>query len=104
MRLQKFCPKCGKTTENLYDNLCKDCFLQKINLKDLPEKITVRQCKICGKFFGNERGELSLENAINQILSRVLRENVIQSATSRIIKNKVYRGRIVESGGLKKTM
>lgn len=102
MRRTKFCPKCGRQTDKFYDSLCKDCFLQKIKLLDLPEKITIRHCKICGKFFGTDKSELILELAINDALSKLLTQKNIQSASYRIEGNKIYSEVVVESDGLRK--
>ncbi len=104
MRRAKFCPKCGRSTEKFYDNLCKDCFLQKIEIPDLPEKIVIRQCKICGKFYGDERGEMVLESAVDKVLKKLLKEKEIQSATYRIDKNKIHSEITLEVGGLSKAI
>ncbi len=104
MQRSKFCPKCGKETEKFYDNLCKDCFLQKIEIPDLPEKIVIRQCKICGKFYGDERGEPVLESAVDKVLKKSLNEKEIQSATYRIDKNKIYSEITLEVSGLRKSI
>src|SRR3972149_5172955 len=102
MKRTKFCPKCGRETEKFYDNLCKDCFLQKIKLIGLPEKIVVKHCKICGKFFSNGERRTSLERAVDDALSKVMRLNDIESATSRIDRNKIFSNVIVLSEGLRK--
>lgn len=50
--MRKFCPKCGKPTEEFYDNLCLDCFLQKLNIEEnLPKEIEINQCPLCREFF-----------------------------------------------------
>ena len=99
----KFCPKCGKQTENFYDNLCKDCFLEKMKLIDLPEKIVIIHCRNCGRFYGRDKGELSLEDAVNYNLSKILKQNELQFATYRIDGGKVYSEVTLESAGLRKT-
>ena len=104
MRRTKFCPQCGNETDKFYDNLCKNCFLRKIKLEDLPEKIKIIHCRLCGKFFGSEKGEIDFEEAVNYSLSKVLRQREIESATFRIDKDKVYSEIIIESGGLRKNI
>ncbi|MGC8812257.1 MAG: NMD3-related protein [Candidatus Aenigmatarchaeota archaeon] len=87
---RRFCPKCGKETEKFYDDLCKNCFLEKISFLDkIPEKIIIKKCKSCGKFFYDEKGFDSLENAVGDMLAKILEENEIQSINYRIYDNKV---------------
>ena len=51
----KFCPKCGRQTDELFDSLCVDCFKQEIKLIE-PTGISVSICRTCGCYFkGNER-------------------------------------------------
>lgn len=88
--VKKFCPKCGKETEKFYENLCKDCFLEKISFIDkIPDKIVIGKCKFCEKFFIDKKGFDSLENAVGEMLARILEENKIQSINYRIHDNKV---------------
>ncbi len=104
MRQEKFCPKCGKPTEKFYDNLCSDCFLKKIKMVELPEKIVVRHCRSCGKFYGSERGELSTEGAVHYSLSKILKQNKIEDATYRIEGNVIRSEITLKSEGLKKNV
>ncbi|MCS7105924.1 MAG: 60S ribosomal export protein NMD3 [Candidatus Aenigmarchaeota archaeon] len=86
----KFCPKCGEETEKFYENLCKDCFLEKISFLDkIPEEIVIRKCKSCEKFFYDEKSFKNLEEAVGEMLARILEENKIQSINYRIFENKV---------------
>jgi nonsense-mediated mRNA decay protein 3 len=60
----KFCPQCGKTTDELFESVCKDCFTAGIVLID-PEQmgVTLSVCKNCGCYFrGKER--TSIEDAV----------------------------------------
>ena len=51
---RKFCPKCGKETEEFFENLCGKCFLETLDIdKKLEEKLQVKMCRECGKFFLN---------------------------------------------------
>ncbi|MFP4634072.1 MAG: NMD3-related protein [Candidatus Aenigmatarchaeota archaeon] len=45
---EKFCPKCGKETEEMYEGLCEECFREGFEWK-FPEKIEITACKFCGK-------------------------------------------------------
>lgn len=88
--VKRFCPKCGKETEKFYGSLCRDCFLEKISfLEKIPEKIIIRKCKSCEKFFYDEKAFENLEEAVGEMLARILEENKIQSINYRIYNNKV---------------
>jgi len=45
----KFCPKCGKDTEELFNSLCSECFLKDEKPAELPLEIFFESCKNCGK-------------------------------------------------------
>ncbi|MFB6216842.1 MAG: NMD3-related protein, partial [Candidatus Aenigmatarchaeota archaeon] len=50
MELSKFCPRCGKETENLYGEgkkLCPDCYPDKNDLLDIPDKVEIEVCPVC---------------------------------------------------------
>lgn len=88
---KKFCPKCGKITERLYDNVCRNCFLEKISaIEKLPDKISVKICKSCGKFFVDEKAADSLYKALDVALKNILKQPEIASASYRISGNKLH--------------
>ncbi len=45
--MRRFCPKCGKTTEELKDGLCKSCYMQKDDSagKDIPSSVKLYLCE-----------------------------------------------------------
>jgi len=43
----RFCPKCGKETTKLVDNVCADCYF-KNNGVQAPKKAAIIVCKVCG--------------------------------------------------------
>lgn len=57
--LQRFCPECGKDTNEVIDGLCPDCFPRKIRHDFFPKKIVVEKCAACSKlrFKGKVRAE-----------------------------------------------
>lgn len=82
---KKFCPKCGKTTENFFDKLCEECFLKNISFSgELPDKIVVRICKSCCKIFVVKKTASTVEKAVEMILSKFLEKSEVQSASYRI--------------------
>jgi nonsense-mediated mRNA decay protein 3 len=101
---KKFCPKCGKTVEKIYDNLCKDCFLLRVSFAGkLPDKIIVRRCKSCEKIFVGKKTANTVENAIDLILSDLLKQPEIHAATYRVVGSKVYINLTLKVNDLQKT-
>ena len=69
----KFCPKCGKQTDEFFESMCKDCFKQGITLL-VPERlVSVSVCPHCGGFFkGEER--TSIEPAVETAVRKAIRK------------------------------
>jgi len=93
-RRGKFCPRCGKQTENFYNNLCKKCFLEKSSfVGKLPNKLVLRQCKNCGKIYMNEDFAETIEGALDILLRELLQDKQMQllhSASYRIEGRRVH--------------
>lgn len=88
---RKFCPKCGKETEDLYEGLCKDCSISKFSIStQLPDKILIKECKICGKFFTGKSTATSADNAVELFLEGILKQKEIDSVTYRVSGGKVF--------------
>ncbi|MFB6175371.1 MAG: NMD3-related protein [Candidatus Nanohalobium sp.] len=52
MELSKFCPQCGKETDELYGDkkqLCADCYPDKHDLLEIPDKVEIDVCSVCGR-------------------------------------------------------
>ena len=52
MQLSKFCPRCGEETKALYGDskkLCADCYTDKHDLLDVPDKTEIDVCTVCGR-------------------------------------------------------
>ena len=103
---KKFCPKCGKQTEDLYDCVCGECMLEKLSrVAELPAMIKIRKCKLCGKYFADDirKGFNSIENALDSKLSELLQQPDVKHATYRIAGNKLHVTLTLEQDGLEKT-
>ncbi len=99
---RKFCPKCGKDANKLYDGLCSECFLTKFNFAEkLPDKLSVRNCKECGKFFNEEKSFKTLEDGIEAHLKH-LKNKEIESISYRVANNKLIVTLHSKINGLKK--
>ncbi len=52
MNLTKFCPRCGREVEELYGDkkkLCARCYPEKHALLDIPDKVEIVVCPVCGR-------------------------------------------------------
>ena len=71
-RLMKelICPKCGNTTHNLYENVCKNCFFKQFKLAELDPVISTQICARCGSKY--ERGQWTdTKHDTNTVLEKV---------------------------------
>jgi len=87
---KKFCPKCGREIEKIYNNLCKDCFLSKISLiEEIPDKIVIGRCKNCDRIYVGEKNFDSVKDAVDSVLSKI-KQKEIKNIDYRIEDNKIY--------------
>jgi len=49
MKSENFCPLCGTEKGRFIKGLCKECFLKKHNVVEIPKTISFEQCKTCEK-------------------------------------------------------
>lgn len=52
MNLEKICPSCGRSGVEFIGSFCKDCYLNKNKLIEVPRVVEVVQCRQCGKIIG----------------------------------------------------
>jgi nonsense-mediated mRNA decay protein 3 len=90
MRKGKFCPKCGRTVDVLYEGLCKDCFKELMSPSEIPEKLTVGTCKMCGYIYLGEKKFDTVEQAVESFLQEILEQKEIKSATYRIANGNLF--------------
>jgi len=86
---KKFCPKCGREVEKLYESLCEKCFLGKTKL-EIPEKIVVKECRNCGKIYFEKDSAESIEGMVDKTLSKILEKPDVESASYRIEGDKIH--------------
>ncbi len=71
----KFCIICGKRTSELFDNMCKECYIKSHVLVELPKATEVKMCPFCFSYFYKGkwiRPEGSLEEVLKEAIARVL--------------------------------
>ena len=70
-----FCPECGATDVEMIDGICKNCFLKKFQLLEIPENISVTICKHCNAKLeeGKWKDEYIPED---EIIYRALERNI----------------------------
>jgi len=101
---KKFCPKCGKESERLYGNLCKECFLKEISFIHLiPKRFLIKKCKSCERYFFENKRTESLEEMVESILSKLLSKKEIRDVSYRIQNNKLYVSLHIKINDLEKT-
>ena len=94
----KFCPQCGKITDDLIDSLCRECFMRAIRLIE-PEamKVSVSMCRNCGAYFRGGETRISIEDAVVHKVTREIRRRYRDRLEScvvevnRIVKDSVRR-------------
>ncbi len=77
-RWSKFCPKCGKKTDELFDSLCRACFTKGIKLIDaekLAIPIRVNVCEICGGYFKG-KGAGKERTSIGEVVTDAIRKEI----------------------------
>lgn len=88
---KKFCPRCGKIVEKLYENLCENCISKKIFLiNKIPKIIKVKKCRVCAKYYLLKKGFESEESAIDEFLSDIFKNSKASSINFRIENDKLH--------------
>jgi len=103
---KKFCPKCGREVERLYNGLCKDCFLQTLDVKELPSKIKVGQCRYCGKYFvgKSKEGFVRLGDALEKYFKEIRKQPNVKGVSYKIKNNMIELNIIMSALGLRKVV
>jgi NMD protein affecting ribosome stability and mRNA decay len=62
------CPRCGKDVDRFYNNLCLDCYIERLEI----QKIRIRKCRGCGKYFVSNKSFENREEAIELYIRKFL--------------------------------
>ncbi|MDY6931681.1 MAG: NMD3-related protein [Halobacteriota archaeon] len=68
-----FCPVCGKDVEELYDGLCKDCFIDGVRLIEFPNVVHAVTCPTCDSVY---RKGTWIEKDINELIFSLVEESI----------------------------
>ncbi len=71
--LRKFCPRCAKETDELFEGLCRDCYLETKKFVEVPQNISVLVCR-CGR--SNEKKKWVQNVSVEEMIERVVMSNV----------------------------
>jgi nonsense-mediated mRNA decay protein 3 len=80
--MNRFCPVCGKATDELVDNFCKDCFLKERDPVTLPERMETRICRGCLKHQRQGRWTY-LSGDFEEVIERAASREVMKSLKTR---------------------
>lgn len=70
---KKFCPKCGKRTDEFFKRLCIDCYLQSLKINNkIAKEIEISQCPICEDFLVKDKNS-NLEESLNYSLKSLFK-------------------------------
>jgi len=81
VELSKFCPRCGKETEELHGDkkkLCPDCYTDENNLLYIPSVVELTVCPVCGRMEngGEHLERYSLEEQLGERFAEFNEEEV----------------------------
>jgi len=72
--LKKFCPRCGKGTDALFDALCEKCYMDTKEIISVPQNIDVIMCKRCGKSI--DRNKWAPNESIDSMIVRAVNASI----------------------------
>ena len=84
---KKFCPRCGRKVDKLYEGLCLKCYVETHEL--LPKKIELKQCKVCGRYFVGNKSFEKIEAAVEALLEKYLKKFDLGEFYFRIVDNEL---------------
>lgn len=101
--MKKFCPKCGKETDKFFENLCKDCFLEELSVKEfLQRSITVHVCSECQRYVAGNKLTFSFDEALKRKLKDLLKERSVERVDYVAVANRIELKVFLNKHGLRK--
>jgi nonsense-mediated mRNA decay protein 3 len=102
-RKGKFCFKCGKKSEKLFDGYCEECYVKMNRLAKVPEKVEIEKCSKCDLV--KIEGKLQEFDIIDFIKNKIESKGKIKKITLEPIKtgyNVIIDGRLKGTKKLKR--
>jgi nonsense-mediated mRNA decay protein 3 len=105
---KKFCPKCGREADKIFDGMCAQCLFEKKRKVRIPSEIVVNRCKHCGKYFSGKRASNKIRDILDPNIRKIFRlakskEDGIKSMNYRIGDGKVYVSLKYDFNGIQKS-
>lgn len=75
-----FCPKCGSEDEELYEGVCRSCFVKEAQMVRIPDDLEITICAHCN----------SLLKGIKWVDSQLSEEELVELAVSKNIETSSY--------------
>ena len=85
----RFCPECGKETDNLIESLCNSCYSNKPTVK-LPKQKNVLFCVKCEQVLNKGFWMKGMKSA-EQILEERVKASLVLPLEEKIISTKILK-------------
>ena len=104
----KFCPKCGKEADKIFDGMCINCLFEKKRTIKIPSIFFVKRCKRCSKWFLGKIKSERIEDIIDPEIQKILNsaksaESGIKYMNYRVADGKVYLSLKFDFNGIQKS-
>ena len=84
--MTRFCIICGRESDKLYDNMCRECYIANHRLLELPERITVMLCPMCLSYKFRDRWRKPRVEGPEELLDEALRQTIKAKMKVRAIR------------------
>ncbi|MBM4240338.1 MAG: NMD protein affecting ribosome stability and mRNA decay [Euryarchaeota archaeon] len=94
-----FCPRCGRSGEELFEGLCRSCFIKNTILLEVPDDIDVKICTRCGSYLNGTKWikpESSDEKTLQKIMKKQIKADKTVEDLQTFIEIVSVRGTIIQ--------
>ncbi len=93
--MPRFCVVCGKVTNELYDSMCRECYIKHRKLLETPPEVKVLLCPVCYSYY--HRGKwVKGEGNLIDILAEAIGRAVLAKSKVNAVRVRDFRVRIPE--------
>ena len=75
-----FCPRCGNEDEDLFDGVCRSCFVKEAKLISIPRSVDITICAHCSSLLKGLRWE-DAALSDEELVTLAVMENLESSET-----------------------